>query len=196
MKCANGRYSDHKSKPTIAYRVHSLKLLVINNLLAGGLSAGGIVGIIVAVLAVIFGVFLYRKRKRNQSQSQQSRMEQPTENNVQTTVPAPIIPTAPEHENTVHGRTDPDVIAMPALGIDNLAPPSYTDANSVSDYGEEEVPTYEDVMANEQIYDVAHIYDGQYYSDSLQAPLEFINAVGEGETGDDVIANENVYNEY
>ena len=80
---------------------------------------------------------------------------------MRTTFPAPIIPTAPEHENIAHGRTDPDVIAPPALGADNPAPPSYTDANSVGEYVEE-VPTYEDVMANEQKYDVAHIYDGQY----------------------------------
>ena len=123
-------------------------------------------------------------------------MEQPIENNVQTAVPAPIIPTAPEPENTVDGRTDPDVIAMPALGIDNLAPPSYTDANSVSAYGEEEVPTYEDVMANEQRYDVAHIYDGQYYTEPLPAPPEFIHAFGEGRACDDALANENQYNEH
>merc|ERR1719232_226657 len=110
-----------------------------NCMVKGGLSAGGIVGIIVAILAVIFGVFLCRKGKRNQFDSQQSWMEQSSENNEQTTVPAPNIPTAPGQVNT-----DPDVSAMSALGIDNLAPPSYTHAASLSKHGEDKVPTYEE----------------------------------------------------
>ena len=53
------------------------------------------------------------------------------------------------------------------------------------------------MIANEQIFDVAHTYDGQYYSEPEPAPPEYIDALGEGETcADAIFANQNLYNEY
>ena len=143
------------------------------------LSAGGIVGIVAAVIAVIFGVIMYRKRKHRQ-RSEQFEIEHTRDNNTAPNIPtAPYIPAAPRipaapHIPAAQERTDPGVILMPALGANNLAPPPYSEAASFNEYVEDfEVPTYEEVMANEQIYDVMQ-------DDSRPAPTDFRNAFGEG----------------
>ena len=105
------------------------------------LSAGGIVGIVAAVVAVIFGVIMYRKRKQRQ-RSQQIDIDHTRDNNI-----VHYTPIAPEQADTVQGRTGPDVITIPALGASNLAPPPYTEVADVGGYGDK-IPTYEEAMAD------------------------------------------------
>ena len=119
------------------------------------LSAGGIVGIVAAVIAVIFGVIMYRKRKERQ-RSERIEFEHTRYNNTPNIQTAPYIRAPAAQENTVQGRTDPDVTVIPALGADNQAPPPYTEAASFGEHEEDsDVPTYEEVMTNKQIYDKA-----------------------------------------
>ena len=119
------------------------------------LLAGGIVGIVAGhlwSLAVIFGVIMYRKRKQRQ-RSERIEFEHTRYNNTPNIQTAPYIRA---QENTVQGRTDPDVTVIPALGADNQAPPPYTEAASFGEHEEDsDVPTYEEVMTNKQIYDKA-----------------------------------------
>ena len=102
-----------------------------------GIIAGVIVGIVVAV-------FLCRKHKRIRS-SRQHEIEQPRENATIPSIPVPQLP-----DNVQERTGTEEAVSIPALGSSTLSPPPYREA--VSEDYEDNVPTYEDVMADENIY--------------------------------------------
>ena len=114
------------------------------------LSTVSIIGIVAAALVGLFyGVFvrsLYRKRRQRLSSLQHSRNEQREISSIPN-IPVP----QPAYTEQVE---IPEEIPASVLGAGSKSPPPYTEA--VCERGEVKVPTYDEVMADDNKYGTPH----------------------------------------
>ena len=121
-----------------------------------GLSAGYIVLIVAAVL-VVFVSAIYYLRRRSQNLTSQQQQNQSGETianaaivyNNQPPIPNPIAVELPPPSENIYETSFQE--PAPALGTDNIPPPQYYNDPTVQ-FGDDQIPSYEEVMANDHIY--------------------------------------------
>ena len=107
------------------------------------------------LLVVVGGVcFVRKRRQRFRTQHTTSEQNQTRQNNIAAAghIQSPRVnPLAvnrdSSNENIYETRLDEPV---PALGTDNIPPPQYEEPPV--QFGDDEIPSYEEVMANDHIY--------------------------------------------
>ena len=101
-----------------------------------------VIGAVLGALVLRFAINQYKKNKRSSDRDQELRVH----------IPAVQINSV-EQEQTRQERTTTDVIPT-APHLSNRSPPSYTDSNRV--HGEDDVPSYEDVIANSDSFTITN----------------------------------------